>query len=227
MDEPTRPIPEKLPSGRHGLTREAVERSQRDRLLEAMLRAVAENGYLATSVAEVISRAGVSRATFYEFFKDKEDCYIATFDAYFARHLERIASAGAQPGSWAERVRRGISALLGRLAADPGAARALIVEVNAAGPVARERYRASLHAFMLLLEEGRAHTGGRELPPNVDRIVVGGADALVFDEIAAGRTEGLPRLLPEILYSALVPYLGHEAAFAEVSAVKRIEGGLG
>jgi len=73
----------KLPSGRRGeggLTKDEVTAIQRSRILFAMAEAVADLGYPSVSVADVVSRAGVSRATFYEMFGDKQDCFLAAFD---------------------------------------------------------------------------------------------------------------------------------------------------
>jgi AcrR family transcriptional regulator len=67
--------------------------SQRDRLFEAMIAAVAEKGYGATTVADVIAGAGVSRATFYELFGDKEDCFIAAHDELIGRLMRYVTSA--------------------------------------------------------------------------------------------------------------------------------------
>ena len=71
----------RLPRGPHQLAREEVLASQRARMLEAMAHAVAAKGYAATTVADVVGGAGVSRKTFYEHFQDKEDCFLAAFDA--------------------------------------------------------------------------------------------------------------------------------------------------
>lgn len=70
-----------LPRGPHDLTREEVESSQRRRLIAAMTKVVSERGYARTSVAEVIKEAGVSRATFYVLFRDKEQCFIEGLEA--------------------------------------------------------------------------------------------------------------------------------------------------
>ena len=75
-------IPRVLPRGPHRLAREVVEASQRGRLLDAMARVVAEKGYGAASVADVIARAGVSRQTFYVHFRDKLDCFLAAYDTF-------------------------------------------------------------------------------------------------------------------------------------------------
>src|SRR6476620_2376203 len=70
----------KLPKGRHAAPPEVVWESQRGRMLEAIAHAVAEKGYAATAVADVISRAGVSRKTFYEHFANKEACFLEAYD---------------------------------------------------------------------------------------------------------------------------------------------------
>src|SRR5262245_57415806 len=82
-----------LPHGHHSLTREVVLASQRGRLIDAMAQAVAEHGYGATTVARVVSRAGVSRKTFYEHFSDKEDCLLALYDTAIGYVLGRIDEA--------------------------------------------------------------------------------------------------------------------------------------
>src|SRR3954463_3168983 len=70
-----------LPRGRHAAPREVVAESQRERLLVAMADAVAEKGYAHAAVADVIERAGVSRRTFYEHYANKEECFLAAYDA--------------------------------------------------------------------------------------------------------------------------------------------------
>ena len=85
--------PSRLPSGRHGLTRDVVVASQRTRLVDAMAQIVAEKGYPATTVADVVERAGVSRRTFYEQFADKEACFLAAYDAGLEAVLCRVGYA--------------------------------------------------------------------------------------------------------------------------------------
>ena len=97
-----------LPSGRHSLTRDAVLASQRGRLLDAMAEAVAEHGYGATTIAHVVSRAGVSRKTFYEHFTDKEQCFLALYDAGIAYVLGRLAEV-LEPRPTRDRAGRGTS----------------------------------------------------------------------------------------------------------------------
>src|SRR4051812_36301531 len=79
--------PRALPRGPHQLSRDEVSRSQRERLLAAMTEAVAEKGYAKTVVADVVSRSGVSRATFYRMFRDVDDCFRAAYET----HAELVA----------------------------------------------------------------------------------------------------------------------------------------
>ena len=126
----------RLPAGRHGLSREDVTNSQRQRLLDAMAGVCAERTYAATTIAEVVESAGVSRATFYELFRDKEDCFVAALDDWI-----RMLAAAIQPVIYAERdgtgwpgkVRDVITALLEFIAAKPDHATAAIVEALPAG----------------------------------------------------------------------------------------------
>src|SRR5436305_4647797 len=88
--------PRQLPRGPHRLAREVVLASQRGRLLDAMAEVVADRGYAASTVADVIARAGVSRKTFYEHFRDKEGCFLAAYDVGVDLLLEAVASAGSE-----------------------------------------------------------------------------------------------------------------------------------
>ena len=87
-------VPRSLPRGRHAAAREVVLASQRGRLLEAMAQCVAEQGYAATTVAQVIARAGVSRKTFYEQFADKRACFLAAWEVGTEILLEQVLAAG-------------------------------------------------------------------------------------------------------------------------------------
>jgi AcrR family transcriptional regulator len=205
--------------------------TQRERLLEAMVGAVADKGYLVTTVADVTGRAGVSRATFYELFSDKEDCFLETLDWLMERLIRFAGAAWQRHGDWPSQMRAGLGAFLGAVAARPQAARVAIVESDAAGPVARERIRAAIGDFVPYVDEGRRLSAyGEALPEQVSRVVVGGVAGIVFEEVLTGHTNELLRLLPELLYTVLVPYIGHEAALEEMrAAAGRLEavGGVG
>ena len=132
-------IPRRLPRGTHGLDPRVVTESQRTRLLEAVGRAVAEKGYAGATIDDIVRGAGVSKKTFYDHFRDKEDCFLAAYEAAADELFARVREAQQGPVSWLERTRAGISAYLRWLAAEPALARVFLIEVGAAGPRAAER----------------------------------------------------------------------------------------
>jgi AcrR family transcriptional regulator len=216
--EPDRP----LPRGRHGLPREAVAEAQRRRIITSMVSAVADRGYAETRVVDVIERAGVSRATFYDLFDDLEDCFLATYEHVGDLMLEtsRAAFDFDADAPWPERIRAAMAALLELLASWPEAARFVIVEVFAAGPAALDRRDRSLRRFVEIVDAGRAESP-IDPPADTALAVMGGVRELLFREVIRGDTARLPRRLPEIVYWITLPYLGTEAAAAERDRARR------
>jgi AcrR family transcriptional regulator len=82
---------DRLPRGPHGLTREQVQASQRQRLLDAVLEVVGEHGYAAATVADITTAAGVSRTTFYEQFRNKLDAFLTAYDEFGKAFLADMA----------------------------------------------------------------------------------------------------------------------------------------
>ncbi len=139
MADPTVARQPQLPRGRHRLTRAEVADAQRARMMLALTEAMGEKGYAATSVADVVGRAGVSRQTFYEQFGSKLDCFLASFDTAGDLLLAELATAagpGADTPDEAPRDRfdRLLARYLDTLATWSGPARVLLVECHAAGP---------------------------------------------------------------------------------------------
>lgn len=127
-------VPERLPRGRHKLTREQVVAAQRARMLVAMADAVSEKGYVATSVADVLKRAGVSRETFYQQFSGKHDCFLEVFKAADKVLLGRVTSAHPERGATPlERFEIAFDAYMDTLTDHASFARVFLVEVYAAG----------------------------------------------------------------------------------------------
>jgi AcrR family transcriptional regulator len=215
MATPKRRRPDQLPGGRHGLPPEFVARSQRQRLLDAMLQAVAEQGYQGTPVADVISRAGVSNKTFYEQFADKEACFLAAYDYAVGQLVGETAEAyEASSSPWPERVRRGVTALLTHLAEKPLTARVCIVEVLAAGPKAIARRDAAIRGFTYFIDAGRGE-GDYEPPGLTAMAILGGITEILYSHIVQGRTAELPRLAPDFVYLITQPFLGPARAAEE------------
>jgi AcrR family transcriptional regulator len=208
-------LPSRLPSGRHGLTREAVVASQRGRLVDAMAQVVAEKGYPAATVADVVERAGVSRRTFYEQFADKEACFLAAYDFGLAVVLGRIREAvEVSPGAgWRARARAGVEAFLALLAAEPAFARSLQLEILTAGTAALERRAGMLVMFSGVWrnvhEQARAEEPALPpLPDEVFTVLTAGLEELVRDCIRTRGTAALPELAEPILRTVGAVFAG-------------------
>jgi AcrR family transcriptional regulator len=212
-------IPRRLPRGSHGLDRELVAASQRTRLLEAVGRAVAERGYSAATIDDIVRGAGVSKMTFYEHFSDKEDCFIAAYESAAGELFERVRAAHQEPGDWLERARAGIRAYLRWLAGDPALARVFLIEVAAAGPRAaecRERLRDRYAELTRDLEERarRDRPGLPLLPDELVHALAAATDAVVVRHIREAGAEDLPALEPTLLRLQVALLAGPEAAAA-------------
>ena len=213
----------RLPRGPHRLAREEVLASQRARMLEAMAHAVAAKGYAATTVADVVGGAGVSRKTFYEHFQDKEECFLAAFDAGVGVLVNAVERATLEAsGEWRNHIRAGVRAYLSTLAAVPDFARTFLIEVLAAGPRALAR-RAEVHGrfaevLKTLHETYRADHPEEipELPDEVFVAIVGAVNELVSDRVRKGRTIDLLELEPVISYLQIAFLAGHGEAAGDL-----------
>lgn len=199
-------------------------RSERERLLEAMVRVAAARGYEATTVDDVVEAASVSRETFDELFVGKAGCFLEAYDAVINVLVAHVSTAYestvGQP--WQDRICAALRALVDLLAREHDIARMAMVEVTAVGEDARIRYRAALGRFTYFLEEGRTVSPqADELPADTARFAIGGATSMIFDEVRAGRGPELRQLLPDLLFAVLMPYLGPEAAEDEMRRVAR------
>jgi AcrR family transcriptional regulator len=196
----------RLPSGRHGLTREEVVASQRARLIDAVAHIVAEKGYAATTVADVVERAGVSRRTFYEQFADREACFLAAYEAGLAAVLARIREAvDVNPAAdWRERARAGVESFLALLASQPAFAQALQVEILTAGPAALDCRAGMLVMFSGIWRNVHERARAEEpslpaLPDDVFTILSAGFEELIRDCIRSRGPTALPDLADPIL----------------------------
>lgn len=210
-------IPRRLPRGSHGLDRELVAASQRTRLLDAVGRAVADKGYSGATIDDIVRAAGVSKMTFYQHFRDKEDCFIAAYEAAGEELFERVRAANTRPEGWLERTAAGIRAYLTWLAGDPALARAFLIEVAAAGPRAaecRERVRDRYAELMReLQDEARADIPSLpRLPAEIFHALVAAVDDLVVRRIRESGAEDLPRLEPILLHLEVALLAGPEMA---------------
>lgn len=203
---------ERLPRGREDLGEPLVARSQRERILVAMAESCARKGFHATTIADIVTPAGVSRATFYELFEDKEDCFQAAMELALADAMERFAGALSLEKPWTSMVRDAAAAFLDLLASRPAFARMALVEAPASSKRAFEMYAAAKRVLQSLLELGRNEAIEEAIPASAPRAALAGAESLIVGQILVGNGERLRELLPDVVYITTVPYLGPEQA---------------
>lgn len=207
----------RFPAGVRTLPPDLVKAIQRERLLAAMIRTVTEIGYNALTVQNVLGRAGISRPTFYEQFEDKEDCFLAAFDASAAQMRKRIEAAVAGAGlGWRDQLRSGIAELLRFVVDEPEAARIVIVEARASSPAGLLRRDELLDCFADCID-----TLVREdldEPPSAIAAagVVGGIESVLYARVQRGEIENLDALLPSLMYFAVLAYAGQGVASEEL-----------
>ncbi len=220
-----RPVREdgaRAPRAYNGLQRERLGELQRARILSAAFEVVCERGAANVSVAHVVERSGVSRRTFYEQFSDREDCLLAAFEQALASASARVLPAFEAGGSWRERIRMGLVALLSLLDEEPSIGRVLIVESLACGPRVSERRGHAIAQVTRAIDEGRILKGTSAqartdtAPPLAAEGVVGGALAVIQARLSETEREPLIGLANPLMGMILLPYLGQAAARREL-----------
>jgi AcrR family transcriptional regulator len=189
------------------------------RILVAMAEVAADMGAGSVTVAHVVSRAGVSRRTFYDLFADREDCFLAAFEDAIGRVSTLMVEAYAGGGSWRERIRAALWVLLRWLDEDPAMARVCVVESLAAGPRVLERRAVVLRALVAAVDEGRGDIPrrGTQPPPLTAEGVVGAVLSVIHTRLSEpGATMPLTGLLGELMGVVVLPYLGQAAAQKEL-----------
>jgi AcrR family transcriptional regulator len=196
-----------------------AERSQRQRILDAMIDSCAEKTYAATTITDIVARAHISRTTFYKHFDDKRACFDGAIDYCIEQLKEVAASAHLPEDAPPAAVRKGAGAVLQALAARPGLAQLLTGDAIAVEPKVVECYRkATLPPIERLWSPGGESTTAYSDP----RLAFGQAQVLILNKIATGNADRLPELLPEVVYLAVSPFGGHEEALEQSRIAKEI-----
>ena len=203
----------------------ATGSSQRARMLDAVTRAVAEKGYSRVTVGDVVSVAGVSRRTFYEQFKDKEDCFLAAYATGTEALIRDMVDASLAVGDdadWREVLEAAIETYVGTLAADPEFARTFLVDVLGAGPAAVELRRRVYEQFVqqyviLARRAARQQPELGEVPEIYLRALVGGIGELVQQHVLTRDARSLPELAPVLvqLVKAVIQGAGAPAVITQ------------
>ena len=170
-----------------------LKRSQRERLIDAMVTLSTQRGYHKVSIAELCSQAGVSTETFYAQFDSKEECFLEAYVACRKRVFAQLWALAAQSGDCSQAARLALEELLKDLARDPDAARLLFVEALGGGPLIRAERERTLAQFERAIEQllRRTPEAGKSLdvPPTA---VIGALRHIVSGHLRAHREDRLP-----------------------------------
>jgi AcrR family transcriptional regulator/DNA-binding MarR family transcriptional regulator len=200
------------------LGRERLIDIQRARVLAATVEVSSERGAGNVTVAHIVERAGVSRRTFYEFFSDREDCFLAAFDDAVTRAARRIHDSYDPDAGWVERVRSALAGLLAFLDAEPDTGRLLLVGSLGVGVEALEHRKRALARIVHFIDEGRSGIKASEQPPPLTAEGLVGGVLSVLQARLLGEDPGpLVELTGPLVSMIVLPYLGRATARRELA----------
>jgi len=204
------------PASTRALTRERVRAAQRLRLALAMIEAIADKGYRATRVADVIARAGVSRKTFYEHFANKQECLLITYDLVADEGMRRVERAYREAEGWPGRVEAAIRALFEASIENPGGLRLSLVEIGSVGPAGIERRERLLERYERFIREDLELAPGEGTVSEMAlKAVIGGLNRVLYRRRLNGEDAELLALVPDLVSWATSYYPTPAAILAE------------
>jgi AcrR family transcriptional regulator len=187
------------------------------RLREALLDLCAERGYKKLKLKHLLERAEVDEESFHRLYADLDACFAAVLGEIYSEFFKRATAAVAGQRGWRDRMRATAYALLRFLREDERVARFAAVEVSHAGDEAQRHFEGTFNRLVDLIDEGSGEPGGPESLSRSTALGIGGVvfariqQAVAEDELALGEEE-----IPELMYAAVFPYLGAEAAAEEL-----------
>jgi AcrR family transcriptional regulator len=188
----------RLPTGAHGLTREQVERDQRERLRSAMVELIAQRGYPAVRILDLTQLAHVSRPTFYNLYTDKEELLLSAYEEIAGRTTEKVAVAFAKGASENESLRLALRAFAELAAQEPQAMTLALLGTFGAGPRALARRDRTLHALEQTVSAGRAHADGEQPRDLTVKFLIGGIREVAATRLRQDRASELVELAGEL-----------------------------
>ncbi|HXD55940.1 MAG TPA: TetR/AcrR family transcriptional regulator [Solirubrobacteraceae bacterium] len=216
---PTQEMPDPIPAGRPRLSGSEVAENHRRRILYAVAKLAAEEGYAAMTVADITRAAGVDGRVFYRLFSDKEDAFAAAHELGFQQVMDATSKAFFAARSWPERCWEAGQALTGLLQENPMVAVAGFVEAYSAGPAAVQRIENIHAAFLFFMQEGLMQSPGAA---NVSRTGMEAIVDAIFEVIYLQARQGeklkVAAMLGPIAHVWLTPFMGVTAADAFIDA---------
>jgi AcrR family transcriptional regulator len=200
-------VPRKLPRGRHGLDRKTVAASQRQRLLEALVELVAENGYPDVTIGEIVGRAGTAKRTFYDHFADKLQCFLAALDGITDTLVAASARLFAVSGTVRERCEYSMRGYVELLVQMPNTAKVFYLEAVAAGPESVTRRHGVHLKFarnIVSLSRSTSQAGeGQELSELHAMAVVGALHQIIYGQLLEHGPDSLLEIIDDVVQLAV------------------------
>jgi AcrR family transcriptional regulator len=198
-------------------TRDRTGSSERAQIIAALIEVAAERGYGETTIDLILARAGLDRSAFDRHFRGKYDCFLSVWQELNEDCLRTMVEAFDSREQWPDRLRAVAYQVIDGLLDDPSRA-SFGVEVLAAGDAARARRDMTMRVIAGLIDAGRHEMDDPEAVPHTTaEALAGSAYGQIYSRIVRGETEGLPDLVPQLMSAAVMPYMGVEAAMAELS----------
>ncbi len=192
-------MPEKLAPG-HRLPHDQVAESQRERLIAAITDLAHERGYCDTTVSDVLRRAAVSRASFYQLFSNREHCALAAFDVHVARlQAEAISAYRSRDLDSQQSLRAALDRVLHAVISWPAAARLWSSEISTVGGAGLTRRERVANTAANALAGALAEISGAAPRPTVARAMVGAINRLIYTRVRDGHELELPGMVDELL----------------------------
>jgi AcrR family transcriptional regulator len=188
--EPARTRDEERPRG-------TLAGDQRERLLDATETLIAEKGATGTTIEAIVKAAGISTVTFYEHFRNKDECFVVAFERAVEELRAEVAEAVPAGAAWSEQVKLGLEALLSALDAEPARARLCFVEAQRGGREMAARYDAALDAVAMVLDD------------SLGQAIAGGLAWLLRERLELGGEGSVRDLLPQMTDVVLAPGPAH------------------
>jgi AcrR family transcriptional regulator len=200
-------VPRILPRGRHKLDPQLVAASQRKRLLEAIIELVAEKGYPAVTIGDIVARAGTAKRTFYDHFADKLQCFLAALDGITDTLVESSARLFAVSGTVRERCEYSMRGYFELLASMPNTTKVFYLEAIAAGPEAVTR-RHDVHLkfarnIVALSRTAALEGEGQELTEMHALAVVGALHQLIYGQLLQRGPDSLHEISDDVVQLAV------------------------
>ncbi len=221
--------PPPLPSGRAAPSEQEISHNHRERILHACVTASNTKGYGHTSVADIAKLAKVDKRIFYRHFKDKQDAFHATLEYGFQQSVAATATAFFSAPTWPERVWQASAAFTQFLAKNEGLATFAFTDAYTIGPTAVHRLEDLRSSYKIFLQEGLQHPTQHPTPnkaPPTDtalEAIAATVFQVIYQEIRKNRTERLDRVLPQMVYLCLTPFLGIEETERTIERLSTIQ----